>query len=199
MDGRVEDTSRLFGKPYIVDGSRCCRDLAHRGCLLNRQARSDLATEAVDDFRRIVQMLRVSSRRAEREFGVSGAQLFVLQKLAQDPAGSVNELAGRTLTHQSSVSVVVRRLVERGLVQRERSPEDARRVELRLTPAGERLLRRSPAMPQIELVETVRELRSHDLRTLARVLRRLAEAIGAADLPPRMIGDDRRGVTRPRA
>jgi len=55
-----------------------------------------------------VQALRVSSRAAERDVGLSAAQLFVLDRLAgADQALCVNELAQRTLTHQSSVSVVV--------------------------------------------------------------------------------------------
>src|SRR3954465_9301852 len=79
---------------------------------------------ALDEVRRLVQALRQSTVQAERETGLSGAQLFVLQQLAQTPAQSLNDLAERTHTHQSSVSVVVTRLVGRGLVSRQRSPED---------------------------------------------------------------------------
>ena len=63
-------------------------------------------------------MLRVASRAAERDVGLGAAQLFVLHKLEEAPRLSLNELAERTRTHQSSVSVVVRRLVNRGLVAR---------------------------------------------------------------------------------
>ena len=59
--------------------------------------------QALDGIRRILRDLRVSSRAAEQELGLSGAQLFVLQQLAQAPAESLNELANRTRTHQSSV------------------------------------------------------------------------------------------------
>ncbi|HEY8548699.1 MAG TPA: MarR family transcriptional regulator, partial [Vicinamibacterales bacterium] len=94
---------------------------------------------ALDAIRRIVQALRESSRWAEQHLGVSGAQLFVLQALAAAPNMSVNELAARVHTHQSSVSTVVARLVARGLVRRERSALDGRRVELSLSPRGQRL------------------------------------------------------------
>src|SRR5215217_2732988 len=60
----------------------------------------------LDAIRRIVRVLRVSSRAAEKQVGLSGAQLFVLHKLEDAPALSLNELADRTRTHQSSVSVV---------------------------------------------------------------------------------------------
>src|SRR3954449_11206732 len=77
--------------------------------------------DVMDAIRRIVRVLRVSSRAAEKQGGLSGAQLFVLHKLADAPALSLNELADRTRTHQSSVSVVVQRLVDRELVARARS------------------------------------------------------------------------------
>lgn len=67
---------------------------------------------------------------------LSLAQLFVLQELDKREAQSLNELAERTATHQSSVSVVVRRLVERGLVTWVADTEDRRRVQLAVTPAG---------------------------------------------------------------
>src|SRR5262245_81630 len=94
-------------------------------------------TQAVlDAIRQIVQALRESSRWSERHVGLSGAQLFVLQALAEAPGISLNELAARTHTHQSSVSVVVTRLVDAGLVRRGRSGLDARSVTLSLSPRG---------------------------------------------------------------
>ena len=85
----------------------------------------DPATRAVlDSIRRIVRALRESSRKTERSVGLGAAQLFVLQRLAGAPPLSINELADRTLTHQSSVSVVVSRLVRAGLVARTRAAAD---------------------------------------------------------------------------
>jgi len=52
----------------------------------------------LDAVRRIVQVLRVSSRAAEKLVGLSAAQLFVLHRLEETQAISLNELAERTLT-----------------------------------------------------------------------------------------------------
>ena len=94
--------------------------------------------------RSIVRALRVNTRAIELKMGISLAQLFVLQQLAERPADSLNELADRTATHQSSVSVVVRRLVERGLVSRTTSTVDKRRIEIAVTAAGRALRQRGP-------------------------------------------------------
>ena len=114
---------------------------------------ADGATRAVlDAFRHVVRLLREASRSSERDLGVSAAQLFVLHRLAGAPSLSVNELAARTLTHQSSVSVVVSKLARRKLVTRTRATGDARRVEVALTPAGRALVARAPAAAQDRII-----------------------------------------------
>jgi DNA-binding MarR family transcriptional regulator len=135
----------------------------------------------LDSIRRIVRLLREGSRDSEEAVGLSAAQLFVLQKLDPDEPLSLNELSARTLTHQSSVSVVVSRLVARGLVERSRSPEDGRRIELRLSAEGEELLTQTPAAMQIRLIESLRALPGRDLRTLAGLLTQVVHSMGAAD------------------
>src|SRR4051812_19869984 len=98
---------------------------------------ADAATrEVLDAIRRIVRALRESSRATEQSVGIGAAQLFVLQRLAAAPGLSLNELAARTFTHQSSVSVVVSRLVERGLLTRARRGGGGGRLSISATPAG---------------------------------------------------------------
>jgi DNA-binding MarR family transcriptional regulator len=135
----------------------------------------------------MISVLRRSSRVAETEFGIGSAQLFVLQQLAESPARSINELAERTYTHQSSVSVVVRRLVKDGLVERRPAKDDRRRKELRLTRAGQRLVARAPVPAQILLIDGLRALPGSELRRLARLLDRVVLQMGAAGEPPAML------------
>jgi MarR family transcriptional regulator, lower aerobic nicotinate degradation pathway regulator len=83
---------------------------------------------ALDAIRKLIRALGDSARMAQGRTGITGAQLFVLRMLAAQPAGlSINELADRTMTHQSSVSVVVSRLAARGLVARAPAPDRSSR------------------------------------------------------------------------
>src|ERR1700755_2903874 len=107
---------------------------------------------AMNAVRSIVRAQRINTRAIELKMGISLAQLFVLQQLAERPADSLNELAERTATHQSSVSVVVRRLVERGYVSRTASPSDQRRIEIDVTSAGRALLADAPVTVQQQLI-----------------------------------------------
>ncbi len=140
--------------------------------------RREDGARALDALRSIVRALRLNSHAVEGRIGLTGAQLFVLQQLAEAPARSMNELAARTLTHQSSVSVVVSRLVERGLVTREASPADARRAEIALSARGRATLRRAPVTVQSQLVAGLGKLPAARLRTLAAALEQWIRAAG---------------------
>jgi MarR family transcriptional regulator, lower aerobic nicotinate degradation pathway regulator len=146
----------------------------------------------LDALRRVVRELRLSARGAERAAGISGAQLFVLQTLARRPASSLNDLAVRTLTDQSSVSVVVGRLVDRKLVTRRASRDDARRVELNVTPAGLRLLARCPEPTQERLFEALDRVSASELDSLGAGLGALVREMGIENEEPRMFFEEPR-------
>lgn len=145
--------------------------------------------DVLDSIRRIVRLLRLSSREAEREVGLSGAQLFVLQKLSEAGMLSVNELADRTHTHQSSVSVVAQALVEKGLVARARAAADARRLELTLTSAAKALLRKAPGAAQDKLIEALEKIPASTRKQLAKGLGQLVEEAGLGDEDPEMFDE----------
>jgi len=141
----------------------------------------DEAAVVVDRLRRIVQGLRTSSHVAERELGVSGAQLFILRELASEPGISIRRLSERTLTDPSSVSVVVARLVERRLVTRRTDPLDARRSVLSVSKKGDALLARAPEPFQARLIAALRGMPRARVRELGMTL---SELVGALDIAP---------------
>jgi DNA-binding MarR family transcriptional regulator len=154
----------------------------------------------LDAFRRIVQALRggADGRRAD---GVSAAQLFALQQVASHPDSSVNDIAARTFTHQSSVSVVIKRLVAGGLVAKVPARDDRRRTRLTLTVKGKRALTRAPGTVQEDLVKAISRLPAADRRTLERLMTTLARAVtpaGTVTPPPMFFEDGRRLIARKR-
>jgi len=148
--------------------------------------RVSASRDVLDALRRIVQAVRESSRQAEAQLGISGAQLFVLQKLGERPSQSLNDLAARTHTHQSSVSTVVARLVDRGFVARQRSGGDGRRVELVLTAKGRRLAAKTPGAAQDRLIDSIQALPARSRRRLASLLHQIVVGMDAVERQPRM-------------
>src|SRR4029453_9455083 len=106
------------------------------------------------------------------------------------PSDSLNDLAERTATHQSSVSVVVRRLVERGLVVRTPSAADKRRIEIDVTPAGRALLAEAPITIQQQLIEGLGTLPIDRQVQLADTFEQWLHASGVDLAAPPVIGEE---------
>ena len=99
---------------------------------------------AVAEFRAALRrFMRVSERNA-RGAGLTPQRYLLLLMIKGAPNGTeqstVTELAERLQLAQSTVTELVGRAEENGLVERERSSDDGRIAHLRLTPEGERRL-----------------------------------------------------------
>jgi DNA-binding MarR family transcriptional regulator len=153
---------------------------------------------AIRGVRNVIGTLSHSARAIETRTGVSNAQLFLLQQLDASDALSINELTAGARTGQSAVSIVVSRLVRRGLVERRRSATDGRRVTVSLTAAGRAVVRRAPESSTARLLAAVSALPAADLRALARGITTLARALGAdTDTPaPLLFEHEARGRSR---
>ncbi len=149
--------------------------------------RDQEVTAILDALRRLVRAARTAALRAQRRVRITGAQLFVLEQLARSPAPSLNQLASRTYSHKSSVSVVVSRLVSRGLVRRRRSLADRRGIELELTPAGRAALRAAPQTAQTRFVRALRRLQPEEREALVVGLDRFTELLRLGEVAPKLL------------
>ena len=101
----------------------------------------DADAKIVASLERLSQVFRLLLRREAQEHGLSPIQVQFLVHLLFHDAGlrRVSQLARRFDLTRATVSDAVGSLEEKGLVRRERWPEDGRVVTLQLTPAGEEL------------------------------------------------------------
>jgi DNA-binding MarR family transcriptional regulator len=99
----------------------------------------------------------------------------VLYTLSKHPAPiSLAELNRHVLLSQPAMSRLVDRLVERGLVERERAPDDGRSVRLSLSPAGAEVQRRVGLGHGREVARALSSrLDREDMEALARICERL--------------------------
>ncbi len=148
----------------------------HRPPAMSLEARADV-TDVIDSIRAISRSLRISGRASEQRLGISSAQLFILQALRDQPDLSINELADLTFTHQSSVSMVVTRLVSHKLVSRKSASKDGRRVIVALTPAGRAMLKKPPEAGQARLISALKAMPRAELAALAGNLMALTEMV----------------------
>ena len=158
-----------------------------------RPTRPDPGRESravLDALRRLVRGLRLYARHCETHLGLSAAQLFALRRLSEGAPMGLRDLAKATLTDLSSVSVVAERLRAKGLIQRRRAPDDGRRAELTVSPAGQDLLRRSPDPLQERLVASLTSLPASRRGALLRDLGRLLRDAGLDGERPRLFFEE---------
>jgi DNA-binding MarR family transcriptional regulator len=149
----------------------------------------------MNSLRQIVHALEIGSRAAQKTVGLSGAQLLVLQILESGGVMSLNELAHKSHTHQSSVSVVVSRLVEAGLIKRAAASEDARRLELSVTAAGRKALGIGFVTPQQRLMASLEQFPPKRVRGLRALLEDLVTLSGIDAGTPPMFFERAKGST----
>ena len=97
--------------------------------------------------------LRFSELAAARA-GLTGQHyqaMLVVRACPDESRVSISDLAEQLLIKHNSAVGLVDRLVEEGLIARETSTSDRRKVELRLTPRGRKVLARLAAMHRGEL------------------------------------------------
>ncbi|MFP4420450.1 MAG: MarR family winged helix-turn-helix transcriptional regulator [Desulfococcaceae bacterium] len=95
-------------------------------------------------LRRIVQANRQCNNVPNQEVNLTVPQLLCLQQLLEPDIRTPSQIARRTFLSQATVTGIADRLVERGLIRRDRDLPDRRQVVLTLTDEGRKLAKDRP-------------------------------------------------------
>ena len=101
--------------------------------------------QALAEFRFLIRRYLTNTETAARSVGLQPQQyvcLLALRGLPDGQEATIRNLADRLQIRHHSAVELVDRMEGRGLFRRERSKEDKRRVLVRVTPRGEKLLNR---------------------------------------------------------
>jgi len=137
--------------------------------------------EALKKLRIVVRAAQRHSNWIEKQCGVTGAQLWVMQELHEAPGLRVGEVSERLAIHQTTTSNLVDALVKKGYVTKARDAEDQRVVKLVLSEKGEQIIRRAPTPARGLLPESLAKLSDKQLRDLNKSLQTLLDVIEKAD------------------
>ena len=114
------------------------------------------------------------AREASQRVGVTATQLNVLKLLEEIGELSLSELSRLLAAQNSSVSCIVDRMVQAGLVAREQSPDDRRVWRIRMTPKGEEIARRTEVLPWDLLRDALGSLDRQEKAQLTSILEKVA-------------------------
>jgi len=142
-------------------------------------------SESVDQIltalRRVIRAVDLHSRRLVESHGLTGPQALLLKAVGNESL-SAGTLAERVSLSQGTVTDILNRLEQRGLVTRVRSDTDRRRVMVELSPAGRDCLASSPPLLQDRFASRFEELESWEQTQLLASLQRIAAMMDAGDI-----------------
>jgi DNA-binding MarR family transcriptional regulator len=131
------------------------------------------------ELRPVLLRLARELRKETEQLGVTARQATLLWLVKRSPGLSLAELAAEEGISAPALSGYVDRLERAGFLERVRSTEDRRRVGLRLTEDGARLMRRIRARRTTWLADRLRKLDDSELAAIddaiPALLRLLAE------------------------
>jgi DNA-binding MarR family transcriptional regulator len=131
-----------------------------------------------DDLRPVLLRLARELRKETEQLGVTARQATLLWLVKRSPGLSLAELAAEEGISPPALSGYVDRLERAGLLERVRSTEDRRRVGLRLTEDGVKLMRRIRARRTTWLAERLQRLEPAELEAVEHALPALQRLLG---------------------
>jgi len=144
----------------------------------------DVGLHRLDILKKLRIVVRAAQRHSlwiEKQCGVSGAQLWIMQELHDQPGLRVGELAAKLALHQTTASNLVDALRRRGYLVKERDSGDQRVVNLKLSEEGAEVLMKAPTPARGLLPEAILHLDDETLQQLDRGLQGLLASIDQLD------------------
>lgn len=133
-------------------------------------------------LRRITRAIDIHSRQLAQEHRLTGPQLVCLRQINRDGQTTPSALARQISLSQATVTGILDRLSNRGLVSRVRSDADRRRVHVTLTEAGQALAAKAPSPLQQRFAQRLDALPPEGQARIADVLQQIVRMMEADTL-----------------
>ncbi|MDC0682089.1 MULTISPECIES: MarR family winged helix-turn-helix transcriptional regulator [Sorangium] len=121
--------------------------------------------------------LQSTSKRMEAKMGVTGPQRLVIRIVGRYPGISAGQLAEIMQLHPSTLTGVLKRLQERGIIERRVDPKDGRRALLGLTARGRELDSLRTGTVEAAVRQALKSVPRRKLDAAQDVLAAVAEAL----------------------
>jgi DNA-binding MarR family transcriptional regulator len=133
-------------------------------------------------LRQIIRAIDLHSKHLERESGLTGPQLLVMQLIGRSGETTAGVIARQVSLSQATVTSIIDRLERKGLLQRQRSTADKRKVLVTLTDSGGKALQNAPTLMQESFIQAFNELQDWEQAVILSSLQRVAGMMNASDL-----------------
>lgn len=142
----------------------------------------DNAEEIVVMLRRIIRTTDLRSKQLAKESGLTSPQYMVLNTIAEMGNVAISKISNEVNLTQATVTTLIDKLENKGLVARVRSELDKRVVHANLTKKGRETLLNAPAVLQDQFIEKYNRLDDWEQNYLLSALQRIVRMMEAEQL-----------------
>ncbi|MDP5030102.1 MAG: MarR family transcriptional regulator [Paraglaciecola sp.] len=138
--------------------------------------------ELLISLRKVIRAIDMYSKKLNKDTGLTSPQLLVLQQIALREDVMVKDIAQSINLSSATVTSILDRLEPRGLVIRQRSTVDKRKVGLYVTPKGLDAISGAPTPLQEHFIKRFETLAEWEQTQLVATMQRLASMMDAQDI-----------------
>lgn len=131
-------------------------------------------------LRQIIRAIDLQSKQLTKTHGLTGPQLLILKALQKkNVSTTISDISKQASLSQATVTSILDRLEQQGLVERKRSSTDKRRVDVILNEKAKLILDIKPSLLQDEFMQKFQQLEDWEQTLLLSSLQRIASMMNA--------------------
>jgi len=142
----------------------------------------DRIQEVIHLIRKLMQAGERYTKELNKKFSVSAPQVACLLALLDNGPIAPSQIAKKIMVESSTVTGIIDRLEQKGLVARTRVSQDRRVITIELTDSGRRLAENAPPPIQHKIVKGLRKIDEGDRAQIIEALARLTEMVDAEEM-----------------
>jgi DNA-binding MarR family transcriptional regulator len=148
----------------------------------DQQIRQDRTKEIIFSIRRLMQAGELYTKELNKKYDVSVPQLNSLLTLYEYGPLPPSQIANHIMVKSSTVTGIVDRLEQKGLVERLRNSPDRRVITIQLTESGKKLAENAPSPIQHKILDGLKRLSKAEIDLVVRALTKLTNMLDVQDL-----------------
>lgn len=136
----------------------------------------------VYSIRRLMQAGELYTKELNKVYNISSAQLICLVTLYENGPMPPSQIAKLMMVNSSTITGIIDRLEQKGLVERMRISTDRRVITIELTKNGEVLAENAPPPIQHKLFDGLSKVSEEEIKNIADSLLKLTNMLDVQDL-----------------
>ncbi|GAB4194736.1 MAG: MarR family transcriptional regulator [Wenzhouxiangellaceae bacterium] len=142
----------------------------------------DITHDILAAIRKIIRAIDLNSKQLVRAHNITGPQLLALRAASHLGPVGITQLARAINLSQSTVTGIVQRLEQHGLIERQRSARDRRSMSCNITAAGQEVLANTPVLLEDRFRRELQRLADWEQTQMLSTLQRIAAMMEADSL-----------------